>query len=455
MQKFNLNIEQHLNDIQDRGQGQLRAILCLQYPIYCIHAKILDSTPEEMDKFDKAILGLIRTNSLDSQSMATILGTSKRLVQGRVNSMVIEGFIIDKSNSLTDRGVEFLQSGTEKRFKKREVDFYLDGTSLKPLIKEFAWNNSSYLISEDDYSYVTKRNGDTRIHRPFAPDLVHAPIGVEKFEEQLLGLTPEERSLFGVPLGLEQVENFSFTMLTLPVLVSLSDNGSPEKFVVNGFNHTGDVEYLKEIVTNMESKLDGVMVQLKIDKTRGDGNKSDNEYPVVFNNWFEVDKSDFGHNRIFSFSKEDFIVALKKEYGIEVYENEKVFCQESELVVNLTRNMLESVASAGIHYKTKQPFEVRKIIENVQRGRDYLPGSPFGYGVWLIFISFITEDEFVKYACDVLNAYDSSEKESLLKNINLIEQPKDISLRKVLIMLGLYEVLEQMDMDKYMYKPIQ
>ena len=367
--------------------------------------------------------------------------------------MATQNFIADDHESVTDLGISFIEEGTEKRFKKKEIDVYLDGTSLNPLIKEFAWRYNSYLISEDDYSYFTKKDGSSKIRKPFAPDLVHTPIRGDQLVEGLTALSPDKRSIYGIPTGLDQIESFSFTMLTIPILVSLSDNGSAQKFVVNGFSHSGETQYLEEIVTNLEPKLKGVMVQLKINKSKGDGENSENEYPVVFNNWFEVDKSDFGHDRIFSFSREDFTIALQKEYGFNLFDAQNIECTDNELIVHVTRDMLASIDTAETHYKTGQPFTIRKIVENIVRGRDYIPYSPFGSGVWLLFVSFQTNDSFVEFACEVLETFDSSEKYSVMENIVSLKKPQNVSLRKVLVMLGLLDLLEQIDMLEYIYIP--
>lgn len=433
MVRLNLNIEQHYLSLLEQGFGELRALVCLQYPIYCIHAKILDSTVEELDKVDKAILTLIDSSSLDSYSIAPILGISKRLIDERIRGMRNEDFIQgEDSLFVTEAGLNFIAEGAEKRFKKREIDFYIDGISLKPMVKEFSWHHSTDLISEEDYSVRTSKNGETYVHRPFAPDLVHQPILPVELENEIYQLNESQRIKYGIPHGLEKIESFSFTMLTFPVLISLSDSGSANKIVTNGLSHSGDNQFIEQIQVQLEKRTAGLMIQLNLDK----------DIAKVKNNWFEVDRSDFGVDRIFSFSKEDFAKFLEKEYGFSSLDPDQIECDKLELKLNVTRKML------GYSVNT------RKVIENIIRGRDYLTSSPLGQGVWIFFISFRTSDKLVQEMCEVYEIYRASEPSSVVDNILDFEQSMTSSLRQVLVSLELQHIQEQIDIDKFMFNPI-
>lgn len=433
MFKPSLNIELHYDALQEQGFGELRAVACVQYPIYCIHAKIIDSTPEQLDKFDKAILGLIQTSQLDSEGISAVLGITKRLIEERTNKLIEEGLLSGKKNNLklTEQGVGFLEHGTEKRLRRKAIDFYIDGISLNPLNKTFTWRHSSDFISEDDSRNVTKRNGDTFVHRPFAPDLVHEVIDAETLKKNVEVLTAEERSEFEIPVGLEKVESFSLTMLTFPTLISLCDSGSVNKLVANGFSHTGDTSYMSEIVSVLKPQLSRLQILLTVQ----------NEVSWVHNNWFEMDKSDYGDGRIFSFSQEDFVVALKRQYEFGTVTIDDVECLDKELKVDVSKDMILSSRKAP------------KVIDSIIRGRDYMLGSPLGRGIWILFISFRTTDTFVKEMCEVYEVYKSSETENVVRNMQSIEKQMQSSFREILVGLELNNVLEQLDIIKYMYHP--
>lgn len=433
MVKLNLNIEQHYLSILEQGFGELRGLVCLQYPIYCIHAKILDSTVEELDKVDKAILTLIDSSSLDSYSIASMLGISKRLIDERIRGMRNENFIQGEGDLLvTKAGFDFIAEGAEKRFKKSEIDFYIDGISLKPMVKEFSWHHSTDLISEEDYSVRTAQNGETYVHRPFAPDLVHEPIRPVKLENEIYQLNESERIKYGIPHGLEKIESFSFTMLTFPVLISLSDSGSANKFVTNGLSHSGDNQFIEQIQVQLVERIGGLIIQLNLDK----------DIAKVKNNWLEIDRSDFGFDRIFSFSKEDFAKYLKKEYGFSSLNPDQIECNKLELKIDVTWDMLDF------------SVDTRKVIENIIRGRDYLKSSPLTQGVWIFFISFKTSDKLVQEMCEVYEIYRSSEPTSVVDDILDFEKYMMSSLRKVLVSLELQHIQEQIDVDKFMFDPV-
>src|SRR5690606_3291835 len=144
----------------------------------------------------------------------------------------------------------------------------------------------------------------------------------------------------------------------------------------------------------LEQRINRLVVQIKVQ----------NGKPLITNNWLSIDNSDIGEGRIFSFSKEDFILLLKQKYGFKEVENNDVDCEERELRINVTRSIIRSCNKK------------RKVIENVLRGRDYVPGSPLGKGIWIILITFQTKDQYVEEMCQVYDVYRSSEKNKVVQN---------------------------------------
>lgn len=452
MEKFNLNIDQYFEELKLAGDGELRAISCIQYPVYCIHAKIIDTTPEELDKLDKAILGLLKSSLMETISIANILGLSKRLVENRMEKMAGESFISADRRSLTEDGIDFLENGSEKRYRKKEIDVYLDGATLNPLNKEFSRQNKTYLISENDYFTKTYQNGDTQIQKDFAPDLVHSPINLDKLKNLVSEVPEKEREKLGIPNGLDEIVSFSFTLLSLPILISLSDRGLPQKQVTNGYSHLGDPKSIIQIKESLETQLHGLMIQLKVDSKFDENHNTNTNFPNVFNNWFEIDKNDFGQNRIFSFSKDDFIILLRQHYGIKTVDTDNIYCKENELVVNVTKEMLLSLDSNESNQLTKQSFSKKKLIENVLRKRDYIPYNPT-FGIWILFISFDSNDEYVLSIKQVLETYQDSDKKTVVDELLKIENSITVPMRDILKTLELYHVQEEIDINKYMFNP--
>ena len=78
---FSLDIERYYQELEVKGQ-HLKGLFCIQYPIYCIHATITDSTPEALDNLDKVILDFFsRKTSFTTFQIACLMGTTKLLVE--------------------------------------------------------------------------------------------------------------------------------------------------------------------------------------------------------------------------------------------------------------------------------------------------------------------------------------------------------------------------------------
>ena len=59
MSNFSIDIEKFYEELSGMGR-QLKGIFCLQYPIFCIHSEISDSTPDPLDNLDKVIVDFIK-----------------------------------------------------------------------------------------------------------------------------------------------------------------------------------------------------------------------------------------------------------------------------------------------------------------------------------------------------------------------------------------------------------
>lgn len=433
MVNFNLNIEQFDIALKGNGFGELRSIAFLQYPIYCIHSKIIDSTPEPMDKLDKVILNLLRTESLLAEDISTLLGLSKNLIEKRMLILKDENLISFGSvNKLTEGGIEFLTNGTdEKRRKIRNIDIYLDGVNLVPMPKEFQRFHSNDLISEEKYTYRTRKNGDTVMEKFFAPDMVHAAFSAEEIKNKIVDIPVENRTEYDIPEGLESIETISFTRLTFPVVISLSDSGeNVYKTIANGYKHDGRTENISIISKELTGKISNFNVLLNSDP-----------YIKFKNNWAELDKSDYGKDRLFSISREDFKIALEKKYRIRELKSKNVKCTSSELQLFVSKEII------------KNSLRKRKLAGNLLRKRDYIHSNSINNGVWLVFVSFISADNYTKELCKILDKYKNTSKKEFKKF--LVELPENYSgfIREYLKDLELQDIQEEIDMELFLFNP--
>src|SRR5690606_17611901 len=157
MSNFSIDIEKFYEELSGMGR-QLKGIFCLQYPIYCIHSEISDSTPDPLDNLDKVIVDFLKVKAdFSSFQIGSIIGTSKALVELRLDKLVSDGLLRkeDKKYFLTEEGVSVFETKTQLRLHKQSYDFYVDGITLKPLPKAFYSYYKSKLINEHHSFYKT------------------------------------------------------------------------------------------------------------------------------------------------------------------------------------------------------------------------------------------------------------------------------------------------------------
>lgn len=184
MSNFSIDIEKYYEELSAMGR-QLKGVFCIQYPIYCIHSEISDSTPDPLDNLDKVIVDFYKVKAdFTSFQIGSIIGTSKSLVQLRLEKLVSDNLLRKEDDKyfLTEEGVSVFETKTQLRLHKQSYDFYIDGITLKPLPKVFYSYYKSKLISEHQSFYKTNtRTGERYLVKPFAPDMVHTPPEKNKF----------------------------------------------------------------------------------------------------------------------------------------------------------------------------------------------------------------------------------------------------------------------------------
>lgn len=434
MSKFDLNIERYYEQKKQLGY-ELKAIAHIQYPIYCIHAIIWDSTPDPLENLDISILRCtLITSGISNSDVSQILSIQKKAVDLRIEKLKEDGLLKpEKKLQITDKGKEIIVSGKQKRLSKKSHDFYIDGIDFSPLKKELyyrKYTNSFY--SENDYLYFTDKYGNTQTNKPFRPNIVHEPIEKEKIIEKILSIDSEERGLYDIPKGLEKIEKVDFTKMSIPILVGLSvKKNKIFKDLIDGFSVSGDIININHFYPKIKDRIEDLEVNLDI-----------REEKISFSsNWNEIDSSSGKRKRIYFITKDDLKVAFKKYYNIPDIDDNNIINTDYEIGINITKDFIHNLNDG---------YSRRRILDHLIRGRDYsiFSGS---HGVWLIFIQFRTDCPYIKSLLMVFKFLKDANK----KNLNHSQIRQKVieyeNYREFLILIGEFGLLEDIDMRQNMY----
>lgn len=446
---FSIDIEKFYEELEDSGQ-QLKGIFCLQFPIYCIHANITDITSDPLDNLDRAIADFfISKSDFTAFQIGSLMGTSKSLVELRIAKMVHDALLIQTGSDfrLSDHGIEVFKNKSQIRQHKQSYDFYIDGITLKPLPRAFYTYYNSKFISENDSYYRTNAKGESRLIRPFGPDLVHTPPDKTAIIGALFNIEQNERELFSIPNGLQEIDDISFTKLSLQLLVSVSSNGLLlKKQLIDGFaiySISENISYYETLRKNVkifestiQSKIENLEFKINIPFFKTD--RAEQPKPTLTSNWQEIDKYKTSANKCFSFSSEDLLKVVEQVFQINQVAEESLINSEKEIVINISKKML--LASTNR----------QKVINDLIRERDYKFGNPDN-NVFLLYLYYKTNDPFVKAIVDfkkIINNYNV--KDITLSWIENHHPEFSKSYRQLLIAAGELELLEKLDIETHM-----
>jgi len=449
---FSIIIEKFYNELEEKGQ-QLKGIFCLQYPIYCIHANITDETPDPLDNLDNLIVDfLISKPDSSSFQIASLIGTSKQLVELRISKLIQDKLLHKKEKYyvLTEFGDDVFAEKSQKRQHKQSYDFYLDGITLKPLPKIYYSYYRTKLISENDSYYHTNKKGETRLIQPFGPDLVHTPPDNTEIMNNILEVSDAERGGFSIPQGLVSIDDTSFTKMTFHLLVAVSSNANGlVKELIDGhaiYSLSDELSYhetLKQNINCFENTLKDKITQLEFKifiPSQRSGSENEPR-PVLTSNWAEIQKYSELENKCYSFSSEDLLKVLEQIFKVKHVVPESLVNEDNIIEIAIDKNML--IGSS----------DRQKMIADLIRERDY----KFGFenkNVFLLYLYYKTNDDFVKEVKNFKKILLDSDGEEI--NLNWIKdsQPKYSSnYRTLLIAAGEYWLLEKLDIEKYMKEP--
>lgn len=446
---FSIDIEKFYEELKENGQ-QLKGIFCIQYPIYCIHANITDITFDPLDNFDRSIAGFLKHNpNFTSFQIAGFLGTPRSFVDRRIDVMKRDGLMDPDYNQgkLNELSVDVFWNRTIQREHKISHDFYMDGLTLKPLPKSFNAYYISKLVSENDSYYRTRANGESYEFNPFGPDLVHTPPHNSTIIDNIFNIPESDREHFNIPAGLQDIEDISYTRTSIHLLIAVSSNGTElTKQLVDGFaiySMAENISYLEAVTRNVrifeeniKGKIENLVFKIFCPPFRTD--REEQLKPILTTNWNDIDRYDDAKNKCFSFSSEDLLKVIDQIFEVKNVKEESIVNTDSDTMINISKETLLTSRNRS------------KLISGLIRERDYKMGI-VDHNVFLLYLYYNTKDEFVKQAVKLKKILrQHSSKQITLSWIQQEHPEFSTNFRQLLIACGEYELLEKLDMEKYM-----
>lgn len=455
MSHFSLNIEKYYQELFAMGR-QLKGLFCLQYPIFCIHSEISDSTPDPLDNLDKIIVDFIKIKpDFTSSQIGCIIGTSKSLIELRIEKLLKDELLLKEKKiyTLTEYGKLVFETKTQYRLHKQSFDFYIDGITLKPLPRIFYGTYKSKLISEHYSIYKTNPiTSEPYIVKPFAPDLVHTPPEKNQITESIFNIQQEKREEYGIPFGLQSIDEISFTKMTFQVIVSVSktENGLIKE-LIDGyaiFSLGEEFCYYEKLRKNvilfeqqLKNKIQNLEFKIAMPYQKKDSNKEPK--PYLTSNWPEIDRYKDSKNRCFNFSSDDLIKFLEVDFpfgfGIKEIQPENIINDEDNININIRENHLLKSANR------------QKLISDLIRTRDYrmLFNNSLERNVFLFYIYYSTDDLIVKEIIEFLELIKEYPQVNFSRFIE--NYPKYTNnIRRFLLLAGEFELMEKFDIEYHM-----
>lgn len=447
---FTIDIEKYYNEQSELGNNLL-GLFVIQYPIYCIHANILDSTPDPLDNLDKVIVDFLGSKpNMSTLQISSLLGTSNSLVKHRISLLIQDNLLeyYDNGLKLTIDGIEVFKEKNIARQHKRSYDFYVDGITLKPLPDIFYGYYKYKFISEYDSFLKTWKNGKETIEKPFGPDLVHSAPDKTTIIENIFGIDKTNRTSFEIPAGLQEIEDLTYTKMSLHLMVSaLKNNDIILKNLIDPYalySISSNISYSQALINAVEifkpqlaDKIKNLEFKL-FTRPKKDNDEMD-PVPFLTTNWPEIDKYKESSNRCFNFAKDDLIKAIKGMYSMKTLDETSIINSESILEININKKILLDSGNKA------------KLINDLIRKRDYKFGK-IDFNVFLMFVHYTTNDpyvlELIKFKQMV---QESKNNEGVNQNwVNNNMNYFSISFRELCISSGELELLEKIDISNYM-----
>ena len=450
MSNFSIDIEKYYEELSAMGR-QSKGVFCIQYPIYCIHSEISDSTPDPLDNLDKVIVDFLKVKpDFSSFQIGSIIGTSKTLVELRLDKLVSDGLLTNEGRkySLTEEGISVFDTKTQLRLHKQSYDFYIDGITLKPLPKVFYSYYKSKLISEHYSFYRTNpKTSERYLVKPFAPDMVHTPPEKNQISDLIFAIDTEQREDFGIPNGLQSIHEISFTKMSFQILVSVSKSKEGLlKELIDGHaiyslgEESTYYEILRKNVTifepTLKERIQNLEFKLTIPFQKKDSSEKPN--PILTTNLPEIDRYKESVNKCFNFSSEDLLKFLESMYGLKHIDQDSLIYEDDAVEINIRKKTLEESPNR------------QKLVSDLIRKRDYrIFNNSLERNVFLFYLYYSTDDTIIKELIgfiELIKVYQNFSFADFLKSHSQYNE----KIRPYLILAGEYDLLEKYDIEKHM-----
>lgn len=452
MSNFSIDIEKYYEELSAMGR-QLKGVFCIQYPIYCIHSEISDSTPDPLDNLDKVVVDFLKVKpNFTSFQIGSIIGTSKALIQLRLDKLVSDSLLRKEDGKyfLTEEAIPVFETKTQLRLHKQSYDFYIDGISLKPLPKAFYNYYKSKLISEHHSFYKTNTKTLERyVVKPFAPDMVHTPPEINQISDLIFAIEAKQREYFGIPNGLQSIDEISFTKMSFQILVSVckSENGLIKELIDGHaiYSLNAEQSYYESLRRNvaifeptLKERIRNLEFKLIIPFQRKDNSEKPN--PILTSNLPEIDRYKESANKCFNFSSEDLLKFLEVIYGLNHIDKESLIYEDDSVEINIRKKTLEESPNR------------QKLVSDLIRKRDYrIFNNSLERNVFLFYLYYSTDDTAVKELIIFIELIKQYPKISFENFLNRHSEYSE-NIRQNLILAGEYDLLEKYDIEKHMLK---
>jgi hypothetical protein len=430
---FNLDIERFIL-AQNEFDKELRGIACIQYPIYCLHTVIKDISPDPLDSLDSSIAKVMNSSIADEATISNLLSVPVSGIKSRIKQFDLYQYLNNEKTGLSQYGYNTLIKCEEKKVKRKSYDFFIDGISFKPMHESvYSRRYKQAMAEEMEFKYFTDSKGNIKSSCDFSPSIVHTPFDQEKVKDVILSIDENNREALNIPIGLQSIEKMTFTKMTFPVLIALSDkDGKPIKELIDGFNSLGESENLDLIQESISTRLKNVEMRLNVKRDR----ESNDYYDFDFtSNWNEIDNinDDFKLFRVF---REDLKTVFENYYSIKNIPIENLISEENEIGINVSKSILSAANNP------------RNIINNLERGRDYqMTNRFFRTGIWVTFFSFKASDQFTIEIIEVLKFIEEAKLANFIASQYIKRFSKYENYREMLVFLEEFELLEEIDMN--------
>lgn len=430
MSRFNLNIDLFYQSELESG-NELKAIATLEYPIIHLIARTEENTKDDYDHLDRFILETaLKFNGFRSLDFENLTGLKKEIFNFRGNELVKQGYLTH-----IEDGLYILTTNGEKQAKEPKIErlvvktrsFLVDGIDHQPIPKYFYTEGKPFLISEEQV--------DRRGNKKYSPSIIHTPPN-NLTTHNIMEIDIADRSKYNLPTGLKRLFDYDFHLMTFPIGIAMfkRKNGEITKKVINCFEFYSEYEVLDTISKKIENEIS----HLEVDILEYDVEKEDkkSKRTLFGNNWSKLRKE--STNKIFNIDKSKLIKIIQREYYLDDGIFDPDWLTVSEDSINLT--VTEKLLNISTNNK-------KRLLDSCVRGRDYIRQHP-QTGVWLTFLNIRINDKYISELVEFYTTLNSEPSPAALVSRINNDIPK---LRKMLIDIGRFDLLESVDIYLFMY----